>query len=138
MLQFRRGFYRFCAFFVIMRQSTRVCVCVRFPFFITRGQGITRVSMCLLFFSVSCVDRVSLKNPYTDPIGDSRSLVTTLPKDRVLFFLNGCEDLCRRIREIYLSDTSQLQETGPGTSHLVELLGQRASRTVYNSGCVIL
>lgn len=114
--------------------STDTCVCVRFPFFYharSRDNPCPDVSVLHIFFSSSCAD--SLKNPCTDPIGDSRSLVRTLPRDRVLFFLSACEGLCRRIREIYLSDISQLQETGLGTSHLVELLGQRVSRTVCNS-----
>lgn len=63
----RRGFYWFCAFFfVVMRQPTTtdtcMCVCSLSVFFITRGQGITRVPTCPLyiFFSRVLVQTVSL------------------------------------------------------------------------------
>lgn len=71
-----------------------VYVCVfAFRFFYharSRDNPCPDVSVIYIFFSGSCADRVSLKNPCTDPIGDSRSLVRTLPRDRVFFFFSKC------------------------------------------------
>lgn len=128
-------------FFVVMRQPTTTDTCVFvFRFFYharSRDNPCPDVSVIHIFLGFlrrPCLSKIRAR--IRSAI--QRPLVRTLSRDRVLLFLRACEGLCRRVREIYLNDISQLQETGFVTSHLFELLGQRVSRTVYNSGCVIL